>query len=109
MRTHLRGRIPDVASGGHLWTHDELRSALAAFAEDARFVVVVTDADGVLLWREGSAAVRRQADALGFAEGADWSEGSVGTNAIGTAGTGQSSPIGALRALGGVPDKSSFL
>ncbi|GAB2936694.1 GAF domain-containing protein [Rhodococcus aerolatus] len=63
----------------------ELRSALAAFAEDARFVVVVTDADGVLLWREGSAAVRRQADALGFAEGADWSEGSVGTNAIGTA------------------------
>lgn len=63
----------------------ELRSALAAFAEDARFVVVVTDNDGVLLWREGSVAVRRQADALGFAEGADWSEGSVGTNAIGTA------------------------
>mmetsp|Transcript_5101 Transcript_5101/g.18216 ORF Transcript_5101/g.18216 Transcript_5101/m.18216 type:complete len:261 (+) Transcript_5101:826-1608(+) len=31
------------------------------------------------------------------------------TNAIGTAGTGQSNPIGALRALGGVPDKSSFL
>lgn len=63
----------------------ELRSALAAFAEDARFVMVVCDADGVLLWREGSSAVRRQADVLGFAEGADWSETSVGTNAIGTA------------------------
>jgi len=62
-----------------------LRSALTSVAEDARHVMVVTDADGVLLWREGSTAVRRRADTLGFTEGADWSETSVGTNAIGTA------------------------
>jgi hypothetical protein len=47
--------------------------------------MVVTDADGVLLWREGSSAVRHRADALGFTEGADWSERVVGSNAIGTA------------------------
>ena len=63
----------------------ELRSALTSVAEDARHVMVVCDADGVLLWREGSTAVRHRADALGFTEGADWSEASVGTNAIGTA------------------------
>ena len=39
-------------------------------AEDARHVMVVTDADGVLLWREGSTRVRHRADALGFTEGA---------------------------------------
>ncbi|OLL70894.1 putative transcriptional regulator [Pseudonocardia sp. Ae168_Ps1] len=62
-----------------------LRSALTSIAEDARHVMVVTDADGVLLWREGSTSVRRRADALGFTEGANWSERTVGTNAIGTA------------------------
>ena len=63
----------------------ELRAALTAVAEDARHVMVVTDADGVLLWREGSTRVRHRADALGFTEGARWTEGAVGTNAIGTA------------------------
>jgi hypothetical protein len=63
----------------------ELRAALTAVAEDARHVMVVTDADGVLLWREGSTRVRHRADALGFTEGAGWTEGAVGTNAIGTA------------------------
>ncbi|TCK24745.1 GAF domain-containing protein [Pseudonocardia endophytica] len=63
----------------------ELRAALTSVADDARHVMVVTDADGVLLWREGSTPVRRRADALGFTEGARWSEDCVGTNAIGTA------------------------
>jgi hypothetical protein len=63
----------------------ELRAALTAVAEDARHVMVVTDADGVLLWREGANRVRHRADALGFTEGARWTEGAVGTNAIGTA------------------------
>lgn len=63
----------------------ELRAALTSVAEDARHIMVITDADGVLLWREGSLAVRRGADRLGFTEGANWSEGVVGTNAIGTA------------------------
>ncbi|WP_167113183.1 helix-turn-helix domain-containing protein [Amycolatopsis viridis] len=48
-------------------------------------LLVVTDADGVILWREGTPAVRRRADDLGFFEGAEWTEERVGTNAIGTA------------------------
>ncbi|MGQ0573429.1 MAG: GAF domain-containing protein [Pseudonocardia sp.] len=63
----------------------ELRAALTSVAEDARHIMVVTDADGVLLWREGSTHVRHRADGLRFTEGANWSEGVVGSNAIGTA------------------------
>jgi hypothetical protein len=63
----------------------ELRAALTSVAEDARHIMVITDADGVLLWREGSVPVRRRADGLGFTEGANWSERVVGSNAIGTA------------------------
>ncbi|MGZ4588086.1 MAG: GAF domain-containing protein [Mycobacteriaceae bacterium] len=72
-RTALRAVLP------------ELRTSLAAIAQDAQFVMVVADADGVLLWREGSSSVLRGADVLGFTEGAEWSERTVGTNAIGTA------------------------
>ncbi|MGY1722130.1 GAF domain-containing protein [Blastococcus sp. SYSU DS0533] len=64
---------------------DELRQVLVSAADASSFLVVVTDADGVILWREGSARVRLRADALGFTEGACWTEGAVGTNAIGTA------------------------
>jgi hypothetical protein len=64
---------------------DELRQVLVGVADASQALVVVTDADGVVLWREGSAGTRRQADRLGFAEGATWTEAAVGTNAIGTA------------------------
>ncbi len=64
---------------------DEVRGALTSVADASHFIVVVTDADAVILWREGSAAVLRHADALGFTEGATWTEDRVGTNAIGTA------------------------
>ena len=47
--------------------------------------MAVTDPAGVLLRVRGSAATRRRAEAMGFVEGADWSEPSVGTNAPGTA------------------------
>jgi len=62
-----------------------LRASLTAVAEDARHIMVITDAEGVVLWREGASKVRHRADGLGFTEGATWSEGAVGTNAIGTA------------------------
>lgn len=62
----------------------ELRQLLGRAAETSPFVVVVTDADGVILWRVGSARVRTYADAVGFAEGARWTEATVGTNAVGT-------------------------
>jgi hypothetical protein len=64
---------------------DELRQLLSAVADASHFLMVVTDADGVILWREGAASVRLRADRLGFAEGAVWTERTVGTNAIGTA------------------------
>jgi hypothetical protein len=64
---------------------DELRQVLVSVADASSFLMVVTDADGVILWREGSASVRLRADALGFSEGARWTEQVVGTNAIGTA------------------------
>jgi hypothetical protein len=63
----------------------QLRASLTSVAEDARHIMVITDAQGVVLWREGASKVRQRADGLGFAEGATWSEGVVGTNAIGTA------------------------
>ncbi|GAB3256610.1 GAF domain-containing protein [Alteromonas gracilis] len=64
---------------------DDLRHVLTSVADASTFLMVVTDGDGVVLWREGSARVRMQADRLGFAEGAVWTERAVGTNAIGTA------------------------
>lgn len=62
-----------------------LNEGLLAAADAAQQIMVVTDAEGRVLWREGSAPVRRMADRLGFDKGADWREGVVGTNAIGTA------------------------
>ena len=62
-----------------------LRSSLASVADEAQHIMVVSDADGVLLWRDGCRGVRHRADALGFTEGAVWTETAVGTNAIGTA------------------------
>lgn len=64
---------------------DELRRVLTSVADASLFLMVVTDADGVVLWREGSPRVQLTADRLGFIEGMVWTEGVVGTNAIGTA------------------------
>ena len=63
----------------------QLRASLTAVAEDAEHIMVITAADGFVLWREGAVRVNRLADDLGFSPGADWTEASVGTNAIGTA------------------------
>jgi len=64
---------------------DELKQVVSSVADASHFLMVVTDADGVLLWREGSSLVRRRADTVGLIEGALWTESTVGTNAIGTA------------------------
>ncbi|GGJ06911.1 transcriptional regulator [Saccharopolyspora subtropica] len=63
----------------------ELRAGLVPAAESAGHIVVIVDADGRVLWREGSPELFRRADRLGFVEGASWRETEVGTNAIGTA------------------------
>ena len=62
-----------------------LADLLLPAAEDAGHVMVVVDADGTILWRDGPGHVQRRAENLGFARGANWSERAVGTNAIGTA------------------------
>ncbi|MGW4299347.1 GAF domain-containing protein [Streptomyces sp. NPDC004376] len=61
-----------------------LREGLLSVADVARHIMVVADAEGRVLWREGAPAVLRKADVLGFEVGADWREGAVGTNGVGT-------------------------
>ncbi|MBO4254879.1 helix-turn-helix domain-containing protein [Streptomyces griseorubiginosus] len=61
-----------------------LREGLLSVADVAHHIMVVADQDGRVLWREGSPAVLRRADGLGFELGADWREDVVGTNGIGT-------------------------
>lgn len=64
---------------------DEIKELLLSAADASQYLVVVTDADGIVLWRSGAPRVKRQADVLGFEDGALWTEQAVGTNAIGTA------------------------
>jgi len=54
-------------------------------ASESGVAVAVGDAAGRLLWVEGDRAVRRLTGDMGFVEGANWSEGAVGTAAPGTA------------------------
>ncbi|MBZ9642440.1 helix-turn-helix domain-containing protein [Streptomyces sp. PSKA30] len=61
-----------------------LREGLVSVADTAHHIMVVADAEGRVLWREGSSAVLRKADGLGFLLGADWRESVVGTNGVGT-------------------------
>lgn len=62
-----------------------LRESLVSVADQAGYLMVVADADGMVLWRAGSPVIRRRADAVGFADGVRWTEQTAGTNAIGTA------------------------
>lgn len=62
-----------------------IRRLLSDDAQDAEHLMVVTDADGILLWVEGSHALRIKAETMNFVEGARWSEDRAGTNAPGTA------------------------
>ena len=63
-----------------------IRTCLEPVASEAPQLIVVTDADGMLLWIEGPAGVRSDAaDSMNFTLGAGWSESWAGTNAIGTA------------------------
>ncbi len=64
---------------------DELTQTLLRLPGSSDFLLVITDPEGVILWRDGAVAARRKADGLGFVEGAHWAEAVVGTNAIGTA------------------------
>ncbi|MEV4217388.1 GAF domain-containing protein [Nonomuraea sp. NPDC049725] len=62
-----------------------LAQTLGRSADESENIVLVTDSDGRVLWREGHAATLRRADQVGLATGHHWGEGIVGTNGIGTA------------------------
>ncbi|WP_017543453.1 GAF domain-containing protein [Nocardiopsis prasina] len=62
-----------------------IRRSLVSVADEAEHIMLVTDAAGQVLWREGSRRMRAISDRVGLVEGSYWNEGSVGTNAIGTA------------------------
>ncbi len=64
---------------------DDLARGLDTVITDGDNIPVVADRSGRVLWRSGSTQVLSKADRLGFVEGANWAENSVGTNAIGTA------------------------
>jgi hypothetical protein len=61
-----------------------LRSTLVSIADEAMHVMLVTDADGTILWREGAARLLHDADAVGLCAGTRWAEEAIGTNAMGT-------------------------
>ena len=63
-----------------------IEDSLTAIADESAHLIVISDADGLLLWIGGNAQVRMAAaDSMNFTEGALWSENGAGTNAIGTA------------------------
>jgi hypothetical protein len=72
-------------SSGLMDVLDEISRGLESLVADGENILVVADAKGRVLWRSGSPSVLMNADRLGFIEGANWGEGAVGTNAIGTA------------------------
>ncbi|MGW6281000.1 GAF domain-containing protein [Kribbella sp. NPDC055071] len=61
-----------------------LRQTLTTIADEASHIMIITDAQGMILWREGSSEVKRQADQIALSEGALWSEDQIGTNGMGT-------------------------
>ncbi|GGJ03409.1 transcriptional regulator [Saccharopolyspora subtropica] len=91
---------PDAREAPVVWERDEVRDRRAAHplaaaipvlretvlsvADEAMHVMIVTDRDGLILWREGSVDVERRADRVRLAEGTRWSEDAIGTNAMGT-------------------------
>jgi hypothetical protein len=63
-----------------------IHACLSPMADDMGYLIVVSNANGVLLSIDGSDAVRlRAAEEMNFVEGVLWSEPGAGTNAVGTA------------------------
>jgi hypothetical protein len=62
-----------------------LRKMLVDIADASHHIMIVTDAHGTILWREGAIDVALRADPVGLCEGTRWAEDTIGTNAMGTA------------------------
>ena len=61
-----------------------LRQTLLDAVGDLTHIMIITDANGNILWREGHPHVCREADRVALAEGTRWAESAIGTNAMGT-------------------------
>ncbi|MGW4383997.1 GAF domain-containing protein [Kitasatospora sp. NPDC004531] len=71
-----------------------LRATLFTPGDSTPLVLAVSDPKARVLWMDGEHRMRRAVDAIGFEQGALWSEDEVGTNAIGlTARTGRPSQV----------------
>jgi hypothetical protein len=85
--------VVEIAGARVLWGEHPLAAADALIAHcmeegsaQADDLLVVADADGMLLSIRGDTRLRnRAADDMNFVEGALWSEAGAGTNAVGTA------------------------
>jgi transcriptional regulator of acetoin/glycerol metabolism len=77
---HRRGADPLLAHASVA-----LKERLLASCTDTATELVLCDREGVVLWVAGPPHVRRRSEALGFVEGASWTEKTVGTNGLGTA------------------------
>ena len=62
-----------------------LRELLSDATTHSGHMLVISDADGMLLWMEGHRRVIAATEDMHFVVGADWSESGAGTNALGTA------------------------
>src|SRR3954462_10633725 len=77
----MLGQAPPLARMAPL-----IHECLGAIADEADHLIVITDANGLLLSVEGSPRLRmKAAESMNFTEGTLWSEPGAGTNAIGTA------------------------
>jgi len=97
----LRNGVDPDSEATDSWTDTDLRSyrnshpmavvrpivrrLLLDDIAETGLLVAISDADGRLLWVEGDHAAKDRAALMNFAEGANWSEDRVGTNAPGTA------------------------
>jgi hypothetical protein len=89
---HLAPIVVDEAAIEDRWSHHPLfpvlpvlRDLLSDATTQAGHMLVITDADGVLMWMEGHRHVIEATEDLHLVCGADWSEAGAGTNAMGTA------------------------
>jgi hypothetical protein len=62
-----------------------VRELVDVRAREARHLLIVTDAEGRVLWIEGARDLRASAERVELVPGALWDERSAGTNAMGTA------------------------
>ncbi|MFE0640747.1 GAF domain-containing protein [Streptomyces sp. NPDC058877] len=62
-----------------------LSGGLAGIADASLQIMVITDEQGRVLWRQGNLSVLRKANGICLEEGAAWTERATGTNAVGTA------------------------